>query len=583
MSERSGFFNAILSEGVYDRKYNANDYSENMAVVISNGVLRSTGDDLKVTATGLILTVATGRAWITGHWYHNNAAMALSAIVAPTGGARIDRVILRLDKSLNERQVHIVYLQGTAANTPVAPAITRNDTIYDLVLADIRIEANATTVTVTDQRSNSSLCGWVYSTSGDNSFFTSLDNSFHEWFQDVRNELSSVTLFKRYNWRTVLNAATNTVAFNIPQYDADTCFIEVFVNGILETLTTDYTLANTVLTFSGTLTAGTEVEVKCYKSIDGTGIMDVSDEITELQNQYATLNGVSKYTYKCTGANDNISLSEIAQALHTGSYVAANVTAAANAFLTALGGNTFLAAMSPEAQITIDVVGRLGATTPVAGAGTTESRYRWFGLGVAAATDKRIKFDFSKCEKITINCSANTNNIIFYGTDLYITGANVYAYSNSSGVTITMADGSYDYGYIHFKHCRLNISTSGTAIIAENGTFINCWCRCISRASHALCFTPKSNGLIRLIGGTYYAYIATSGMTAAICYTYSTETNAVLIAQNINCPTVAMTGFSQQYLAVGYGGSTLIQGVVSTMTTLGNALNISGQIWRSKR
>lgn len=583
MSERSGFFNAINTDGVYDRKYNANDYSENLAVVISNGVLRSTGEDLKVTANGLNLSVATGRGWINGHWYHNNASMALSAVTPPTGGSRIDRVILRLDKSLNERTVHIVYLQGTVSNTPVAPEITRNDTIYDLVLADIRVEANATTVTVTDQRSNSELCGWVYSTSGDDSFFRNLDNEFHEWFTDVRDELASVTLFKRYNWRTVLNASTKSVAFDIPQYSSNTCFIEVFVNGILETATTDYTQASNVLTFSGTLTAGTEVEVKCYKSIDGTGIMTVSDEITELQQQYATLEGISRFTYKCTGLNDNISLSQIAEALHTGSFVSASVTDAARAFLNGLGGNTFLAGMSAEAQITIDVVGRLGATTPYAGAGTGESRYRWFALGVVGSNEKRIKFDFSKCEKITINCSASTGNIIFYGTDLNIIGANVYAFSNSNSVSITMCEGSSDDGYINCTDCRFSISTSAQATIAENGTFTNCFCKCVSRTNHALCFVPRTKGLVRLIGGTYYAYIAGSGMTAAIIYTYSTDTNAVCIAQNINCPTVAMSGYAQQYLAVGLGGSTLIQGVVSTMTTQGSALNVTGQVWRSKR
>lgn len=580
MSERSGFFNAILNDGVYDRKYNANDYSENMAVVISNGVLRSTGDDLKVTSNGLNLTVATGRGWILGHWYHNNASMALSAVTPPTGGARIDRVILRLDKSLNERQVHIVYLQGEVSNAPVAPEITRNETIYDLVLADVLIEANATSVSVTDQRANPDFCGWVYSTAGDDSFFRSLDNSFHDWFTNVRDELASVTLFKRYTQSATLTSSTTQIAIMIPQYDPETCFAEVYVNGILDTRNT---ISDYIVTFTGTLTAGTVVTINVYKSIDGTGIMTVSDEITELQNKVSALDGVSKFTYKCTGLDDNISLSQIAKALYDGSFVASSVTTAAKNFLNALGGNTFLAAMSAEAQITVDVVGRLGASTPAAGSGTVESRYRWFELGVAASNEKRIKFDFSKCEKITINCSSNTNNIIFYGTDMNIIGANVYAFSNSNGVIIQMCEGSVDTGYITCENCRFSISTSAQATIAENGTFINCFCKCVSRVNHAICFNAKSVGLIRVIGGTFYTYIASSGMTAAIFHTASTETNAVIIAQNINCPTVAMSGYSQQYLAVGYAGSTLIQGVVSTMTTLGNALNITGQIWRSKR
>ena len=74
------------------------------------------------------------------------------------------------------------------------------------------------------------LCGWVYSTSGDNSFFKSLDGAFNEWCEETKNTLSSVTLFKRYNGRTTIEAETNTVSFDIPQYDAETTFIEVYLS-----------------------------------------------------------------------------------------------------------------------------------------------------------------------------------------------------------------------------------------------------------------------------------------------------------------------------------------------------------------
>ena len=75
MAEKSGFFNARLVSGNYDRKYSADDYCDNLAVVIGNGVLRSENDDLKVTASNMILTVAAGRAWINGHYYYNTAPM----------------------------------------------------------------------------------------------------------------------------------------------------------------------------------------------------------------------------------------------------------------------------------------------------------------------------------------------------------------------------------------------------------------------------------------------------------------------------------------------------------------------------
>ena len=580
MAQKSGFWNALLTDGEYDRKYNAEDYSDNLAVVISNGVLRSTDDDLKVTASGLVVSVAAGRAWINGKYYYNDSAYSFAAITAPTGGARYDRVMLRYNKDLSTRSISLVYVTGTAANSPTKPSPTRSGNIYDLVLADIYVAANATTVTVTDQRSDTDLCGWVYSTSGDDSFFTSLDASFNTWFQSAKNTLSSVTLFKRYTQTITLAAASSTVTFSISQYDSDTCFLEVYVNGIFDTR---YTLSGSTLTFTGTLVAGTKVTVNVYKSIDGTGIQSVSGEITTLQNQVAALSGIGNFTYKCTGTDDNKTLSDIAQAFYNGSYTAADVTTAANTFLTALGGNTYLAALSSDAQVTIDVVGRLGATTPYAGSGTNESRYRWFSLGAATTSSKQIKFNFSKCERILIGCSANTNNIIFYGTDLNIIGANVYVSNTVTNAIVTMCAGSSDDGNITCTDCKFVNATTGTATIANNGTFINCYVRCLSTNSNALCFMAKSASLIRVIGGTQYAYIATSGMTAAIFYTASTETTAVVIATNINCPTVAVSGYSQQYLAVGNAGSTLITGVVSTMTTSGSSLNVTGQIWRSKR
>ncbi len=107
MSQKSGFFNALLQAGVSDRQYNAADYCDNLAVIISDGVLRDENNGLKVTASGLNLTVNAGRAWIKGHFYKNDSAYTLPAVVPPTGGSRIDRVILRFDKTISVRNISI--------------------------------------------------------------------------------------------------------------------------------------------------------------------------------------------------------------------------------------------------------------------------------------------------------------------------------------------------------------------------------------------------------------------------------------------------------------------------------------------
>ena len=579
MAQTSGFFNALLVEGEYDRKYNANDYSENLAVVIGNGVLRSEIDDLRVTSSGLTATVGAGRGWIEGHYFHNSAPYNFN-LTPPTGGNRYDRIVLRLNNNVLFRNISLVHIQGEAATEPSKPDFIRSGDIYDLVLADIYLTANATGLVITDTRADTDVCGWVYSTIGNGAFFKSLDNSFMQWFQGAKDTLSSVTLFKKYTQTQTLAEATNVVSFNIPQYDPETCFIEVYVNGIFDT---NHTTNGNVITFTGTINAGAIITVNCYKSIDGTGINSVADEITQLQNQFATLDGISDYTYECTGANDNIALSEIAQAFINGSYTAGSISAAAESFLEEIGGNSYLAAFPSDGQITITVFGNLGAQTPFAGNGTAESRYRWFSFGNSSTSDKRIIFDFAKCKKINIECAANSKNIIFFGTDLNIRNANVLATGANASTDIYMCIGSSNYGLMNFENCRFKIVTTGLAIISENGNFRDCVLHCKSSGANAFCIDAKAPSLVRLDGGTFYAYSG-SGV-GAITNVNSTEATAVINAVNISCPTQAQSGYSQTYLINANAGMTQLIGATTILTPVGNSnyYKIVNQIQRSKR
>lgn len=581
MAQTSGFFNALLVDNEYDRKYNANDYSDNLAVVIGNGVRRSENDDLKVTASGMVATVAAGYGWINGHYYHNSTPHSFAATTAPIGGSRYDRIMLRLNSDVSSRSIQLVYVEGTAANTPVKPAPTRSGSIYDLVLCDIYVPANATSIQVTDTRSDATICGWVFGATGNGDFFRSLDNSFMEWFNSAKNTLSSVTLFKRYTETQTLASTTSTVTFNIPQYDAGTCFVEVYVNGIFDTR---HTISGSVITFTGSLVGGTKVTINVYKSIDGTGIMSVSDEITQLQQQFATLNGISKKTYTCTGTNDNVSLSEIAQAINTGSYTVGSLTAAAEAFLSALGGNTYLAALASDATVTINVAGSLGVTTPFGGSGTAASRYRWFAFGTNTGSQRKIVFDFAKCDLITVTCAASTDNIIFYGTDLNVRNANVSVLSAGNSCAVAMAVGSNNWGSINFENCRLNIRTTGKAFIANNGNFRDCYCGVKSANDDAFCFDAKNDGICRLHGGTYFAYTGSASKTSSVTNINSTEANAVITAENIVCPTIAQTGYTQKWFLTSNGGMTQMIGVTTILTGSGSATyrNIVGKIEKNK-
>ena len=312
--------------------------------------------------------------------------------------------------------------------------------------------------------------------------------------------------------------------------------------------------------------------------------MDVADEITELQNQYATLSGVSKYTYKCTGLNDNIAISQIAQAILNGSYVASDVSQAAATFLQALGGNTFLAALPDDAQITIDVVGVCGVTTPFAGDGSAASRYKWFSLGQNDGSTRKLIFDFGKCHKIDITCAANTNNIIFYGTDLHLKNVHAVALSSAAACNISMCVGASEWGDQEFEACRFKIVTTGKAIIAHHGNFTDCVLHVKSGTDNGYCIDAKSNGYVRLLGGTYFAYTGTTSKVSAVINVESTETNAVVLAHGINCPTVQQSGYYQNYIARTNIGMTIIMGVISSLTFNGNASyrQVSGHVNKTK-
>ena len=558
MAERSGFFNALRVNGEYDRKYNANDYTDNLAVIISSGVRRSTRDDLLVTASGMVVTVAAGRAWIEGHYYHNDAPLSFAVAPAPAGGSRWDRIMLRLNTDVGTRSIRAQYVQGTAGNNPEKPEPSwGKDNIYDLVLADIYVGTNATSVVVTDRRDDADLCGWVYSVAGDNSFFTSLDNRFSEWFDEKKDTLSSVTLFKRYNWKTILEAATDTVIFDIPQWDEETAFLDVYVNGVLDVESVDYTRSGSVLTFPFTLVAGTEIVVKVYKSIDSTGIESVAGEITELQNAIAKLNKTDEYEYVCNGVNDNVQLSQLAQAWLN-------------------GGDDY-------ASKTIRVYGTFGAQAAFAGAGTSTSPYRWLSLGVEAATNRKIVFDFTSCSQISPTLETGKYHVIFHGLNVHVIGANVRVEQKGAS-TVVRVFGSTS-GAVYAENCRFWVTSYQDSLIAYTGTFTNCRASVANSTGNSYCFLAGGSGLLRLNGGEYYAYTGSStGARSAVVGQSAAE--AVSILYGVNAPTVARSGYYQTnaLFQTSSGGMMNCTDLVSSLTVeVGSGIsNIRGTIAKSK-
>lgn len=159
--EKSSFFNS--NNG--DRKYDASAMAEYFASVIGNGVFGAPADGLAIlpAANGNV-AINAGAAWINGYHYQNTARMVLEMATPDGVLPRIDRVVIRW--SFSGRYIRAFIKTGTAASTPVAPALQRDSGVYELGIADILVPKGAAEIlatNITDLRGLPELCGTVSS------------------------------------------------------------------------------------------------------------------------------------------------------------------------------------------------------------------------------------------------------------------------------------------------------------------------------------------------------------------------------------------------------------------------------------
>lgn len=557
MAQRAGFFNALLSNGVYDRRYNADDYRNNLAVIISDGVLRSSADDLRPTANGLAVNIGIGRAWIRGAWYENDADYLLAVTTPSTANPRKDRIFLRFDNSLDVRNIYLHYEEGLPAANPVPPVPQDTDSIKDLVLCDIDVPVNATAVTVTDTRADAALCGWVYSVKGDESFFKTMDNNFNEWFDLKKDTLSSSAMFVQYTWQGETSQADQMqIAFNIPQYDPEGVnIVQVFYNGFMMVEGVDYTLSESVITFAEPKEAGQAVTVVCYRSIDATGIETIVGAVTELQNKVTALADYTDYNYICTGVDDNIALSQIAQDF--------------------LNGGS-----DDNRRMKINVYGTVGATTPFAGSGTAADPYQWFKFGQAARSSRRIIFDFSHASRINITAAAGASHCIFHGEDIFIRDASVTVAAAAS--TPVSAFNSIA-GRVIVEESSILLNGYADCKIGSTGYFKNCSLNVRNSGGNSVAFQVGNDSLLRIDGGEVYAY-AQSGKTGYGIGVTASITNGCVICNGVAFPTYAVTGMAQTYAIydVSNNGLSAYNNSITTLLVSAAGQQVNGTLATNK-
>lgn len=150
-----------------DRVYEAQRFREYYAKILTNGVCFSKYKNYKENSMKVILdggmniAVMNGSGFIEGTDFENESTKIFT-IERPASGTRIDRVVVRLDKTLAVRETQLYIKEGNGT-TPAT--LQRDDNAFEICLAEItaKSSANLEETDIVDKRLNEDLCGLVNS------------------------------------------------------------------------------------------------------------------------------------------------------------------------------------------------------------------------------------------------------------------------------------------------------------------------------------------------------------------------------------------------------------------------------------
>lgn len=162
MAFYSGFFN---SKGL-DRTYTAEDFTSYLSSIICNGILDTYGQNFKLTAasSGLKVNLGTGKAWIDGHYFVNDARYSIDLTSYQDESLpRYVAIAILLDVGESVRSVSLEITPGTPAENPSLPSLPSDENKTRLLMYAVRLNPSATELTERDwydYREDKNVCGY---------------------------------------------------------------------------------------------------------------------------------------------------------------------------------------------------------------------------------------------------------------------------------------------------------------------------------------------------------------------------------------------------------------------------------------
>ena len=161
MAEMGLFFESVNG----DRRYKVVELVAYLRPFFSDGVFPNPSTGLQVMETAekdMFVTVKVGDAWINGRMYRNLDDKRIRLDPSDSATTRIDRIVVGCN--YKDRVITSYVKKGTPASSASAPELTRNDTLYEISLAEITIAPGAVGITqsaIKDTRLDQSKCGIV--------------------------------------------------------------------------------------------------------------------------------------------------------------------------------------------------------------------------------------------------------------------------------------------------------------------------------------------------------------------------------------------------------------------------------------
>lgn len=467
-----------------DRAINADHLARWASSMNGDGVARRFNEFEVTASNGMNVIVDTGIGFVDGHHIYLKSTQTIEIAEASQSGNRIDTIGFRLEVA--NRKVVLYYKTGDIGSGE-APEILNNNEYIEMPLYNVNVNQSATFILASD-------------------------------LVDVRTYVvSTATYFKKYSYP--ISITTTTTSLSIPSpYNTVTDDVEILNNGRL-LLSSQYTIDGSTITLKSPILAGNEVQLNIWHFQDGSGSMD---SLNMVLADLAYIEKTTKYFYHCTGTNDNIALSNIAQSF--------------------LAGTGDYAGVSTNAQMEIMVCGDCGVSTYHSGTGTQADPYKYFAFGRPASSTRTIYFNFSNCSRVVVNCPTTSNKFstIFSGADINVRNV---ALQVGAGYNVDVFNGTN----VHCVDSEFWMNTTNDCCVGRCcGVFENVRTSITSASGNAYCFYSNGN-LTRIIGGTHYAWTASSSAVAVCFYVIDAAANNenVLFISMANMPQSTRSGYYQ--------------------------------------